>query len=85
VCVSLKSLLKHHPLSCQLARPTGRTPVAALSGGTTDPGLVLLHGLVPCHMLHLLIVSHLIVLLFWVHPTQDLDKGKYVKKFISKN
>jgi hypothetical protein len=54
------------------------------------PGLVLLHGLVPCRVLHLLlIVLHLLivlllsVLLILVHTTQDLDKGKYVNKFIS--
>jgi heme A synthase len=53
-------------------------------------GLVLLHDLVPCRVLHLLIVLHLlfalillIVLLIMVHQTQDLDKGKYVNKFIS--
>jgi hypothetical protein len=36
-------------------------------------GLVLLHDLVPCRLLHLLLVVHLLlVLLFLVHPTQDL-------------
>jgi hypothetical protein len=55
--------------------------------------LVLLRGLVPCRVLHLLIVLHLpmllilivllllIVLLILVHTTQDLDTGKYVNKF----
>jgi hypothetical protein len=38
-------------------------------------GLVLLHSLVTCHVQHLLIM-----LLFLVHPTQDLDKGKYLKQ-----
>jgi hypothetical protein len=59
------------------------------------PGLVLLHDLIPCHVLHLLIVLlllivlHLlivlllVVLLILVQRTQDLDKGKYVNKFIS--
>jgi hypothetical protein len=38
--VSLKSLLSHHPSSCQPVRPvgpTGPTPVAALSSGPTGP------------------------------------------------
>jgi hypothetical protein len=38
--VSLKSLLSHHPSSCQPVRPVGPTsptPVAALSGGPTGP------------------------------------------------
>jgi hypothetical protein len=65
------------------------------------PWLVLLHDLVPCRVLHLLIVLLLLimllllivlhvlivpllsVLLILVHTTQDLDKGKYVNKFIS--
>jgi hypothetical protein len=40
MCVSLKSLLSHHPSGCQLVRPvvpTGPTPVAALSSGPTGP------------------------------------------------
>jgi hypothetical protein len=40
VCVSLKSLLRHHPSGYQLIGPigpTGPTPVAALSGGPTNP------------------------------------------------
>ena len=59
------------------------------------PRLVLLHGRVPCRVLHLLIVVPLLivlhvlivlllsVLLILVQTTQDLDKGKYVNKFIS--
>jgi hypothetical protein len=38
--VSLKSLLKHHPSGCQLARParpTGPTPIVSLSSGPTSP------------------------------------------------
>jgi hypothetical protein len=40
VCVSLKSLLSHHPSGCQPVCPVGPTsptPVAALSGGPTGP------------------------------------------------
>jgi hypothetical protein len=96
--VSLKSLLRNHSLGCQTTGPagsTGPTPVVALSLVVPlVPGLVLLHVLIPCHVLHLLIVLLLIVLhllivlllvvlLILVQPTQDLDKGKYVNKFIS--
>jgi hypothetical protein len=60
-------------------------------------GLVLLHDLVPCCLLHLLIVllllivMHLLImlllvmLLILVHPTQDLDNGKFVKKLLVRN
>jgi hypothetical protein len=53
------------------------------------PWLVLLHGLVPSRVLHLLFILHVLivlllsVLLILVHTTQDLDKGQYVNKFIS--
>jgi hypothetical protein len=41
------------------------------------------HCVAPPIVLHLLIVLLLSVLLILVHTTQDLDKGKYVNKFIS--
>jgi hypothetical protein len=97
--VSLKSLLKHHPSGCQqlgLLGPLVPHQLLLSSVVPLVPGLVMMHGLVPCRTLHLLIVLlllivlhllimlHLfIVLLILVHTTQDLDKGKYVNKFIS--
>jgi hypothetical protein len=92
--VSLKSLLRHHPSGYQPVGPTAPTPVAALSGGPTGPmaGAAARPGpmsrVAPPHLLllivlHVLIMLLLSVLLILVHTTQDLDKGKYVNKFIS--
>jgi hypothetical protein len=36
-------------------------------------------------VLHLLIVLLLVMLLILVHPTQDLDNGKFVKKLLVRN
>jgi hypothetical protein len=53
--MSLKSLLSHHPLVPHLLLLSLVVPLV--------PWLVLLRGLVPCHVLHLLIALHLLIVL----------------------